>query len=199
MSGIPDSIAHAAPREDKGSCRIDSKKARPHSSSTLSKSYRRPPRSLSGLDQSMEKTTLEASQKLSPRKIMEDEDNEPAVKKRHAKGNHERRDSEGGLKSFVHSTPVKSYRVNEQDVYNYVRNSVFETFKTQNTRNYDLIKELTGSSHSFQIDRLCQKFSILRNPVTSKKKSFESDTGTINVEEITNHYVKSRSKERQRN
>lgn len=43
-------------------------------------------------------------------------------------------------KSFTHATPPKDFRVNEQDVYNYVRNSVHLTFQGSSSRNYELIK-----------------------------------------------------------
>ena len=42
-----------------------------------------------------------------------------------------------------HAGANKDYRINENDVYNQVRNSVYETFKTKHGRNYELIKELT--------------------------------------------------------
>ena len=42
-----------------------------------------------------------------------------------------------------HTATSKDYRINEGDVYNDVRNSVYETFKTNHGRNYELIKELT--------------------------------------------------------
>lgn len=71
-----------------------------------------------------------------------------------------------------------------------------ETFKQKTSRNYELVKELTDVTVPGQnqvIDRLCKKYSILRK---NRMNVFEN--AEVNIEEITNRYVKSRSKEKQK-
>ena len=48
--------------------------------------------------------------------------------------------------SVTHATPPKDYRINEQDVYNQVRNNVHETFKGTTSRDYQLLKEYVNGS-----------------------------------------------------
>lgn len=45
-----------------------------------------------------------------------------------------------------------------------------------------------------QIDKICRKFSILKN--NHANKSFEG--ASIDIEAITKHYIRSRSKDKQR-
>ena len=71
-----------------------------------------------------------------------------------------------------------------------------ETFKQKTSRNYELVKELTEMTAPGQnqvIDRLCKKYSILRK---NRLNVFENVE--VNIEEITNRYVKSRSKQKQK-
>ena len=42
--------------------------------------------------------------------------------------------------AYKRKPPSKQRRVEEQDVYNMVRNHVYETFKVNTSRTYDLIK-----------------------------------------------------------
>jgi hypothetical protein len=42
--------------------------------------------------------------------------------------------------THVHQAPLKDYRINEQNVYNYVRMTIYDTFKPNTSRNYELMK-----------------------------------------------------------
>ena len=91
----------------------------------------------------------------------------------------------------------KEYRIPDQGVYNYVKNSINKTFTLNNNVVYQNIKDLTyenaNDSQKKKLDCLFIKNGLAINP---KRKRMANQT--VDVEYITKDYIRSKSNQKKK-